>query len=208
MGQHPEIRPKRFKRRPEEFLRPPSFLRILHMVSAAKRVLLLYYDDPRPPAAPSFVARRKMGEKGVPRRRKLRILRFGLWAKSSVAPLCPTEIPLGDSASPQRTHFVGLRRGPFRAAPCIPVGFIGTGFDESARRVFALVLRPNFNQGAACHVVASSVSFVLAFGPKAQSLRCAQRKSPWGTPPLPSEPTSLGFAGAPLERPLASPWGS
>ena len=45
-------------------------------------------------------------------------------------------------------------------------GLIGTGFDESARRVFALVPSPNFNQGAACHVVASSVSFVLAFGAK------------------------------------------
>ena len=43
--------------------------------------------DPRSPTAPSFVARRKMGEKGVARRRKLRIPRFGLWAKSSVAPL-------------------------------------------------------------------------------------------------------------------------
>ena len=128
----------------------------------------------------------------MPRRRKLRILRFGLWAKSSVAPLCPTEIPLGDSASPQRTHFVGLRRGPFRAAPCIPVGFIGTGFDESARRVFALVLRPNFNQGAACHVVASSVSFVLAFGAKSSVAPLCPTEIPLGDS---SSPHQTRFAG-------------
>ena len=37
--------------------------------------------------APSFVARRKIGEKGVPRRRKLHILRFAFRGKSSVIPL-------------------------------------------------------------------------------------------------------------------------
>ena len=41
----------------------------------------------RPPVAPSFVARRKIGEKGVPRRRKLHILRFAFRGKSSVVPL-------------------------------------------------------------------------------------------------------------------------
>ncbi len=48
----------------------------------------------------------------MPRRRKLHILRFAFRGKSSVAPLCPEEIPLGDSSSPHQTHFVGLWRGP------------------------------------------------------------------------------------------------
>ena len=66
----------------------------------------------RSPTAPSFAARRKIEEKGVPRRRKLHILRFAFRGKSSVVPLCPEEIPLGDSSSPHQTHFVGLWRGP------------------------------------------------------------------------------------------------
>ena len=49
----------------------------------------------------------------MPRRRKLHILRFAFRGKSSVVPLCPEEIPLGDSSSPHQTHFVGLWRGPF-----------------------------------------------------------------------------------------------
>ena len=57
----------------------------------------------------------------------------------------------------------------------------------------------------ACLVVASSTSFVLPLGAKAQSLRCARRKSPWGTPPLPTEPSLLGFGGAPVGDPLESP---
>ena len=40
-----------------------------------------------PSGTPSFVARRKIGEKGVPRRRKLHILRFAFRGKSSVVPL-------------------------------------------------------------------------------------------------------------------------
>ena len=47
------------------------------------------------------------------RRRKLRIPRFRPRAKSSLTPLCPKEIPLGDSSFPHRTHLTaGLRRGP------------------------------------------------------------------------------------------------
>ena len=41
----------------------------------------------RTPWAPSFAARRKIEEKGVPRRRKLHILRFAFRGKSSVIPL-------------------------------------------------------------------------------------------------------------------------
>ena len=41
----------------------------------------------RPPGALSFVARRKIEEKGMPRRRKLHILRFAFRGKSSVVPL-------------------------------------------------------------------------------------------------------------------------
>ena len=45
----------------------------------------LHYQ--RPSGTPSFAARRKIEEKGVPRRRKLRILRFAFSGKSSVVPL-------------------------------------------------------------------------------------------------------------------------
>ena len=41
----------------------------------------------RPSGTPSFVARRKIEEKGEPRRRKLHILRFAFRGKSSVIPL-------------------------------------------------------------------------------------------------------------------------
>ena len=58
----------------------------------------------RPPVAPSFVARRKIGEKGVPRRRKLHILRFAFWGKSSVIPLLllspPNPLTLGFGGAP------------------------------------------------------------------------------------------------------------
>ena len=58
----------------------------------------------RPPVAPSFVARRKIGEKGVPRRRKLHILRFAFRGKSSVVPLLllspPNPLALGFGGAP------------------------------------------------------------------------------------------------------------
>ena len=38
------------------------------------------------------------------------------------------------------------------------------------------------------------------WGEKLRSLPCARRKSPWGTPPLPTEPTSLGFGGDPVRE--------
>ena len=48
----------------------------------------------------------------MPRRRKLHILRFAFRGKSSVVPLCPEEIPLGDSSSPHQTHLRWALAGP------------------------------------------------------------------------------------------------
>ena len=66
--------------------------------------LLAAFGNRRPPVAPSFVARRKMGEKGVPRRRKLHILRFAFRGKSSVVPLLllspPNPLTLGFGGAP------------------------------------------------------------------------------------------------------------
>ena len=47
--------------------------------------------------------------------------------------------------------WIARKRGKSNQGGCgprwIPLGLMLTGFDESARRVFALVPRPNFNQG-------------------------------------------------------------
>ena len=68
------------------------------------RFYRLLYIKQRPPVAPSFVARRKIGEKGVPRRRKLHILRFAFRGKSSVVPLLllspPNPLTLGFGGAP------------------------------------------------------------------------------------------------------------
>ena len=61
----------------------------------------------------------------MPRRRKLRILRFAFRGKSSVVPLCPEEIPLGDSSSPTKPTYVGLWRGPYWRPPLNPQGVNG-----------------------------------------------------------------------------------
>ena len=108
----------------------------------------------RPPVAPSFVARRKIGEKGVPRglrppldprgnvlghtdvlcanrlamvhltrlrRRKLRILRFRLWPKSSVAPLLlltpPNPLRWASAGAPIFRRRSALLPCALRAAP-------------------------------------------------------------------------------------------
>ena len=58
----------------------------------------------RPSGTPSFAARRKIEEKGVPRRRKLHILRFAFRGKSSVVPLLllspPNPLTLGFGGAP------------------------------------------------------------------------------------------------------------
>ena len=113
----------------------------------------------------------RRGKGPAARRRKLRILRFGLWAKSSVAPLLLLSPPNPLRWALAGTPFVGSPGPYMRLTPSMSANRMlrispkGTSFGR------ALVLRPNSNQGAACHVVASSVSLVLAFGPKAQSLR-------------------------------------
>ena len=60
--------------------------------------------DERPSGTPSFAARRKIEEKGVPRRRKLHILRFAFRGKSSVVPLLllspPNPLTLGFGGAP------------------------------------------------------------------------------------------------------------
>ena len=88
----------------------------------------------RPSGTPSFAARRKIEEKDTPRRRKLHILRFAFRGKSSVVPLCPEEIPLGDSSSPHQTHFVGLWRGPCPKAALWNLAFLrGLGGETCPR---------------------------------------------------------------------------
>ena len=77
--------------------------------------LLAAFGIRRPPVAPSFVARRKIGEKGVPRRRKLRILRFAFRGKSSVVPLLLLSPP-----NPLRWALAG----PLLAAPLNPQGLM------------------------------------------------------------------------------------
>ena len=64
--------------------------------------------DWRPSGTPSFAARRKIEEKGVPRRRKLHILRFAFRGKSSVVPLLLLSPP-----NPLRWALAG----PLLAAP-------------------------------------------------------------------------------------------
>ena len=56
-------------------------------------------------------------------------------------------------------------------------------------------------------VVASSVSLVSAQGRKARSLPCARRKSPWGTPPSPTEPSSAAVSSFAALRMRHTPCG-
>ena len=88
----------------------PFFLAALRDQRPSGGVVFLFYVftgiyfSVGPPGAPSFVARRKIGEKGVPRRRKLRILRFAFRGKSSVVPLLllspPNPLTLGFGGAP------------------------------------------------------------------------------------------------------------
>ena len=71
-----------------------------------------------PSGTPSFAARRKIEEKGVPRRRKLHILRFAFRGKSSVVPLLLLSPP-----NPLRWALAG----PLLAAPLNPLELIVTG---------------------------------------------------------------------------------
>ena len=67
-------------------------------------VLRSALHNERPSGTPSFASRRKIEEKGVPRRRKLHILRFAFRGKSSVIPLLllspPNPLALGFGGAP------------------------------------------------------------------------------------------------------------
>ena len=130
---------------------------------------LAQYVIQRPPAAP-FLHRQKEGKE---RARGLR--RVVASSVSFVLAFGPKAQSLRCSSFPHQTRFAGLWRGPLfvgspgpymRLTPSMSANRIlrispkGTSFGR------ALVPSPNFNQGAACHVVASSVSLVLPFGQK------------------------------------------
>ena len=134
----------------------------------------------RPSGTPSFAARRKIEEKGVPRRRKLHILRFALRGKSSVVPLLllsppnPLRWALAGAPVPKPPFGFWLFIRGFGGETCVP-------YYE-----FALVQLTRFRPVSSSQ--APHPSFCLS----------GQKLSRSAAPPFPTKPTSLGFGGGPF----------
>ncbi len=130
----------------------------------------------------------RRGKGPAARRRKLRILRFGLWAKSSVAPLLLLSPPnplrwalAGPLLLDPPDLICGLR------LPCRRIGFYEfppRGLPSGAHWYSARIL----TRGR--HATSSQAPYP-SFWPLGQKL------SRSATPPFPTKPASLGFGGVP-----------